>query len=302
MNTTFKKVVSVSPSLSEKSWEHLKNMGWSGPFDFGGFDFDNCSLFEWAIEKINQEKNKKVLDFLISEKCLNVFDGRDNTLLSVAIFNAPFLVEGLLQKGANPNLCDRGQNTSLFRLLNLPTATLDQVLLLINYGANPSHINRFKETPLLFACRTCPQAAIYLAQNFPLHINQADIDDKTPLMVAIENLTPPRKNKNDAVWEKERTHLIECLIDSGANLEAKNINGQTALMVALKNKQEFLCHLLINRGASLTACDNKNKDVLSYARQFQVLENEISSRIEKEKLDVQIPSYNSRNPKEKLRL
>jgi serine/threonine protein kinase len=53
--------------------------------------------------------------------------------------------------------------------------------------------------------------------------------------------------------------LVELLIANGADINAKNKNGSTALLLAVKNQNYEIVELLIAKGADINARDNDNK-------------------------------------------
>lgn len=67
-----------------------------------------------------------------------------------------------------------------------------------------------------------------------------------------------------------QNEIAELLIASGADLNFRNKNGQTALIVAIGAKMEKLAHLLIDSGADITIKDSLGMNAADYARLFSL--------------------------------
>jgi len=100
---------------------------------------------------------------------------------------------------------------------------------------------------------------IEMGANLDLH---RDIDNNTALMYASTSLT------NDSYLE-----IVKELIKAGANLDLKNINGNTALMIAsecsgktlpMKLIKEKIIKELINSGANIDVKNNNGDTCLSF--------------------------------------
>jgi hypothetical protein len=62
-----------------------------------------------------------------------------------------------------------------------------------------------------------------------------------------------------------QTDLVQLLISDGADVNAKDNGGETALMDAVKAGQNDIVQLLIQNGADVNAKDNSGKTPLAYA-------------------------------------
>ena len=67
-----------------------------------------------------------------------------------------------------------------------------------------------------------------------------------------------------------KQEAAELLINSGADLNFRNRNGQTALVVAIGARMEGIADLLIDRGADITIRDSLGMTAVEYARLFSL--------------------------------
>ena len=61
--------------------------------------------------------------------------------------------------------------------------------------------------------------------------------------------------------------MVKYLIESGADINAKDKNGWTALMFAARNGYDKIAQLLIKSGADIKAKDRDGKTALSLAKE-----------------------------------
>ncbi len=93
-----------------------------------------------------------------------------------------------------------------------------------------------------------------LAQGSDVNAVSADRGN-TPLMDACSD-------KNEA--------LCDCLLDAGADINLKNKNSQTALILAVGSKAEAIAEKLIARGADINIKDSLGMSVVEYAELFGI--------------------------------
>ncbi len=75
-----------------------------------------------------------------------------------------------------------------------------------------------------------------------------------------------------------KTEVAELLIDAGADLNFKNRNGQTSLVVAIGARMEKLADLLVDKGADITVKDSLGMTAADYAKLFSL--KELQQKIE----------------------
>lgn len=69
-----------------------------------------------------------------------------------------------------------------------------------------------------------------------------------------------------------KPEIAEVLIDGGADLNFKNRNGQSALVVAIGARMEDVAKLLIEKGADITLKDSLGMTAAQYAKLFSMTE------------------------------
>ena len=61
--------------------------------------------------------------------------------------------------------------------------------------------------------------------------------------------------------------IVELLLQNNASVNEKSYNGDTALIVAVKNGHRLITQLLVYNGAYINAKDRKGKTALDYTSQ-----------------------------------
>jgi ankyrin repeat protein len=131
-----------------------------------------------------------------------------------------------------------------------PTTEIMEIL--ISYGANPNTINNEGNTALTIACATRNDKAIILLLD-----NGADANIGSPLAITA--------NRED-VW------LVRLLLEKGANPNATDRHGKSALLIARYNERfgkYRIMEMLLDAGANTMLNDNeKNRLGKPYVRTF----------------------------------
>ena len=81
----------------------------------------------------------------------------------------------------------------------------------------------------------------------------------------------------DAVMA-QKTNIAELLIDAGADVDFKNRNGQSALIIAIGARMEAISHMLIDKGADVKIKDSLGMTASGYAKLFSM--DEIYGKLE----------------------
>jgi ankyrin repeat protein len=197
--------------------------------------------------------------------------------LMLAVSNAHFeLAATLLDAGANPNFAPQGW-TALHELSwvrkpgqgsNDPTppgsgageCSLEFVRRLVAKGANinaeasgrrresvMTHLNMNGGTPFFLASRTCDVELMRLLAELGANTKATNEDSVTPLMAAAGLGT--RSTGEDAGTEPECVEAVKLALELGNDVNAYDVNGNTAMHGAATKQMPLVVKLLAERGA-----------------------------------------------------
>ena len=168
------------------------------------------------------------------------------------------IIKLLISRGANVNAIDDSHHTPLHLCNNKEIAEL-----LINSGANVNaKTKRTGETALFKATHGASQGASksyqrYLGLTKMLIAKGADVNVKLRLGSMINDDKPYRDKSGDSVLhkvvrsysEKYASEVAKLLIFNGANINERNIRGNTPLDEALLNERNKTAEFLRKHGA-----------------------------------------------------
>lgn len=117
----------------------------------------------------------------------------------------------LLENGADPNLKGNGNNTPLHVAIH--HRQHDCVATLLGFEADANLRNRLGHTPLMDACLHGDTRAVGLLLHYGANPNIADFQGETPIFILKSNLL----------------HIADQLLQAKADINRKNINGDTPL-------------------------------------------------------------------------
>jgi uncharacterized protein len=169
-------------------------------------------------------------------------------------------VENLLHQGANIEAVSTNGMTPLMSAAESGSVPL--VSLLLESGANAAAKDNQGDTALAWAARGGWVRLINLLARF-----SATKEKNGALLAAVEGgpvgvveidastLPIPPPSKPAAKVEQSWTATVESLLDSGAEIEARNDDGSTPLMSAASFAQTDIFKLLISRGAKIAVRD-----------------------------------------------
>jgi ankyrin repeat protein len=202
--------------------------------------------------------------------------GSSDQSLFAAIDNGNLIVvEHLLQQGAN--LEARTTNGATPLMTATERGDVPVVSLLLEHGAKPGAKDDQDETALTYAARGGWVKAVNLLAQFS-NIQEKNralfaVVEGGPVTIKVEDApVSPISPQNQAVEiEDSWTAAAGSLLDSGAEIEAKNEDGSTPLNWAAAFAQTEIVKLLINRGARINARDKYgNTPLMSAACQCAV--------------------------------
>ena len=204
---------------------------------------------------------------------IRTFGKRQELRLAEAIAaNNLVLAKQLLERGVNPearvvghNLepliflvyqknwftLPKGLNCDRPRTLYSITAKEQCLQLLLKHGVNPNVRDSLGRSVLEIAILWCLPDIVKL-----LLIDGADPDIRD-----LNGLTLLMKTAiwgiQDARPMADKLQIIDYLLDSGAEIDARSPDGKTALMYAVSNSRMSIIEFLVSSGASLTIADRQ---------------------------------------------
>jgi ankyrin repeat protein len=158
------------------------------------------------------------------------------------------MVRLLLKKGADPKQKDRAGFTAFMNAFS--DVDQERVSVLLDAGSDVNAANTFAGavkngpinlvhmTPLFLAGPDAPPATIKALLSAGAHLDEADQRKLTPLMSAI-------------LTDEPKLPCIRQLIDAGADVNAKDVNGESVLDWALKYKNPEIISMLKAAGAKI---------------------------------------------------
>lgn len=196
----------------------------------------------FKLNRINQNGNtllhdavlsnnpSKVLNLLEAKTPVDIADASGRTPLMVA--KSALMMELLLKNNANVNLKDNQGQTALHHLVERPKKFLNKIeaiKALVENGADINEKNLKGQTPLMQSTAD----AMCLLLESGADVNMCDIEKATPLHYAVGRCVTSSCSKD-----------LELLIQYGANVNAVDKDGMTALMIALHEE----CIRILLRG------------------------------------------------------
>ena len=173
---------------------------------------------------------------------VNVVNNRGQTALWFACVNGQESFVGiLLDTGADPNIADKHRESCLHAAIHGHCNT-ETIQKLIDRGAHVNAVNNDGATPLLLVCSAAQAESVELFLTLGADPNIADVDGDTSILNAIEGYCS--------------VTTMQYLIDNGANVNATNNKGLTALLKACSYRQMDVVKVLLEAGADPTIVDD----------------------------------------------
>jgi ankyrin repeat protein len=212
--------------------------------------------------------------------------GHGSTALMLAVTNAHFeLASKLLDAGADPNEGVQGWTAlHLISDIRKPGAgsndpappgsgsmdSLELVRRLVAHGANVNaqttrsrnigltSLNTEGATPFLLACRTADAELMRVLLSLGADPKIPTVEKTTPLMVAAGVGT--RSPGEDAGTEPEALAAVKLLVELGADVNARDERGETAIHGVAYKHFPFVAQYLLDHGARVEVWNTKNRN------------------------------------------
>ena len=181
-------------------------------------------------------------------------------------FGLSAIVELLIAKQANVNRRDYAGHSPLMSAChgasepeNNTEHYINVCKLLLDNGADIDATNHERESVLYLACRFGLDAIVELLIAKQPNVNKSDKDSESPVMCACRIASKPGKNTDNYF------NVCRLLLDNGADVNAANDEGDSALQIACYFGLDAIVELLIAERADVNQSDMTNYSSLLYA-------------------------------------
>ena len=182
---------------------------------------------------------------------------REQAMWTALAFEDGDKLADILKQGANPNTAE--ELSQMTPLMACETAAIAKILL--DAGADPNLRDRTGRTALHHAVKMREAASVVqllVRAGADVNARARDIGESTPLLSAVEHYL-------DAKDRKETALVIRILVHLGAEIDAADSGGRTALAVAAAHNQAELIRLLVELGADPARRMVNGRTPLDYA-------------------------------------
>ncbi len=227
------------------------------------------------VEALKSRNLSKAQFFLQQSADINTPDEQGQTpLMLAAQWGEDSLVKSLIAQGAHVNDKDMCKASALLKAAE--QGHKDIVEVLIAHDAEINTQDMWGNTALLLATKNDCESVVTTLLQAGANSTIKNALGHTALLEAII-----RKRNNIRRRIKGGT-LGELLIAHGANVNAQDNKGRSALMVSSQDNDVKLVIKLLNAGASLSLQDNEQRDVFFYACHNALITRLLTSWVHKE--------------------
>jgi uncharacterized protein len=212
--------------------------------DVNARDIDGMTSLIWAVVNSDPE----MVDILVAKGAdVNAIHSGVSVLMNAISMNNEAMVDKLLNAGANPRVHDAD---ALHYAIEFKRPAMVQKLL--DKGADINARKQNGNTPLMEAIEMENTEIINLLIDRGADVNLPGQYERLPFVNALfRNMIP----------------VVEKLIEKGANINAKmGVNGDTALMTALRYNNIYAFQKLLQMGADPTIRNNGGETILLVTR------------------------------------
>nr|XP_042905260.1 uncharacterized protein LOC107454385 [Parasteatoda tepidariorum] len=217
-----------------------------------GLDFNERNKKGWQPLHYAARKGAVDIVSLLVEKGADYDEmfGRVAKPLHVAAQNGHVeVIKTFIELGQDPNSFEPGNNTPLHKAAE--KGTISVINFLVEKGADSHIINSKGEKPIHIAARHGNKEVVDLFLNMGISVDEKSKDDWTPMHYSITY---------------HQLELVKYLVNREAkpSLDIKNIEGETPLHLAYKNKRTDIMIMLLEAGANPDIKDNGGRTFLYY--------------------------------------
>ena len=213
--------------------------------NIAGADGDTC-----LHNAVSGGCSKEVLETIITHGAdVNITNRSSGTALMMACQKGNTAAMSVfLSSGANPNIPDEKGNT-LLHIAMENNISADTVQIVIDHGANVNATNKQNETPLVLAS----------------HNENVDAVNMLLKVGADTNISFNDTCLHHVLRRRCSKEMLQAIINHGAEINATDTNGRTALMIACAKGNSDAINTLLEAGADPKITDADGETCLYYA-------------------------------------
>lgn len=242
------------------------------PFYYFCKESDNIELYKLFIQH-GVDVNKKLVCYEYQDEELTLETTTPLNIYLSRLRPKIEIVSLLLENKANPNQTDSYGNNSLYYAIDNyycdevknPYGCKPEIIeLLLKFGANIYQQNKEKTSPLSYAVSNWNVDVISIFQEHE-KINYKIKTEKNGNLFHSLFQNPIRFEGSYNYFNdlSNLEKLINLLLENKIDINGKNKNGETPLMMAFDNKN--IIQLLLSKGADINLTDNKGNTTLHFA-------------------------------------
>jgi uncharacterized protein len=185
---------------------------------------------------------------------------------AAALGNAE-LIEALLKAGADPNTRTTSDGETIL-MATARTGNAEAVKALLDHGANVNAMETYRgQTALMWAAaeRHPEVVKLLLAHGADWKIQSSFRETKLPRLSAASSVTPFSRGGFTAFLFTAREGDIETakvMLDAGLDINQTDVDGTSALVVAIMNKHYTFAKFMLDRGADPNVTDTSGRAAL----------------------------------------
>jgi len=202
------------------------------------------------------------------------------------------MIEALLKAGADPKTLTTADGETVL-MTAARAGNVDAVKILLDRGADINARENYKgQTALMWAAaeRHPEVVKLLMARGADWKVRSFDRPTKIPKLSAASSVSPIARGGFTAFLFTAREGDVEsakAMLDGGVDINQADVDGATALVVAIMNKKYTFAKFLLDRGANPNLADDKGRGALYAAVDMR---NENYSALPNRKEDDPMPS------------
>jgi uncharacterized protein len=251
---------------------------------------DGTTALHWAAHWNDTDTVKLLIASGADARSVNRYGA--TPLSEAASLGNAKVIEMLLKAGADPNTRTTYDGETVL-MTSARSGNLDAVRILLDHGADLNAKESYKgQTALMWAAaeRHPDVVKLLLQKGADWKVRSFDRETKLPKLSAASSVSPFARGGMTAFQFTAREGDLDTgkvMLDAGVDINYPDVDGTSALVVAIMNKRYTFAKLLLDRGADPNVTDVKGRAAL-YA--VVDMRNEDWSALPSRKLEDGYPS------------